>query len=454
VTGPATTPLFEEHTMRRLFLCLLVLAVGAGPSAAEEPKAIVERAVNALGGKDLLARQTAWKMTFRSDGPEGAGVTQSGQMAVQLPDRYMMKANLKIGDTEMVVMQAVVGKKGWMSGIGGGRVMDLPEQMLAAQSSYFHAERVGRLLPLLEDAGFTLTALPEEKVEDRPALGVKAAYKGQPDVSIWFDKETGLPVKRSFRMKPGDNLPEIRYETVLSDYRDPSDGSAEEKALAAAGIKAEGAAVRAFLKKQVPDPDAVKKARELVKKLADESFEVREKAASDLVALGTAAVGPLEAAALDDDLEVSRRARACLEQIKTRTGVPTILAAVRWLGLKAPPGTAEALLELADSAEASVTAEIQAALFTLARRPGGPPPALTAALADRSPARRAVAAAALGRDGGAYEKQAGRRLILTGGKVPMKTTMLYEGKRIGVVEYLEVRFYNRFDDKEFARPSE
>src|SRR5262249_28990792 len=183
----------------------------------------------------------------------------------------------------------------------------------------------------------------------------------------------------------------------MSNYHDPDDGAAEEKALAAAGLKAEPDAVRAFLRKQVPDADAVQKARELVKKLADEDFAVREKAAADISTLGAAAVASLRAAARDEDLEVSRRARACLEQIRTRLGVPTTRAAVRWLGLKAPPGAAEALLELAEAADAGVTEEIKAALLALAQRPGGPPAALTSALVDRSPARRARPAAGPGR---------------------------------------------------------
>jgi hypothetical protein len=441
--------------MRRL-LCLLALAACAAPARAEEPKAVVERAVAALGGKELLSRQTAWKFTFKATLDAGPDLAMQGEMLAQPPGRQKMSAKIKIGDQELEMVQVVDGKKGWRKtgGLGAPQgIMDVSEQELASQAGYAHTERVSRLLPLLEDRGFTLTALAEEKVEGRPAVGVKAAYQGQPDVSIWFDKESGLPVKAGYRNSPAPGLPEGLAEMLYGDYRDPDNGAAEEKALAAAGVKADAEAVRAFLKKQVPDADAVKKARDLVKKLAADDFDVREKAAAEVVTLGKAAVPALEAATLDDDLEVARRAKACLEQIKTRMGIPTTLAAVRWLGLKTPAGAAEALLELADGADASVTAEIKAALLLLAQRPGGPPAALKAALTDKSPARRAVAAAALGADGEAYLKSP-RRLYLPGLKQPMKLTMFRDGKKEAVLELSELHYYNRFDDKEFERPRE
>jgi hypothetical protein len=439
--------------MRRAPLALLAWLIGQAPLSAEEPRDAVERAVAALGGKDVLSRPTARKMKFQLAAPTG-GVLMTGELLVQPPDRSKTTAKVKVADTETEVVQVRAGKKGWASGFGEGQIMDLTEEQLTAQAAAAHAERVGALVPLLNDKGFTLTGLPEEQVEGRPAVGVKAAYKGQPDVSIWFDKENGLPVKVSYSVMPGPLLPVTLVEHFMSNYRDPDDGAAEEKALAAAGVKIEAAAVRAFLHERAPGPEALQKAREAAKKLADESFEVREQAVADLLKLGPASVAPLEAAARDADLEVSRRARACLEQIKARLGTPATLAAVRWLGLKAPAGAAEALLELADGADALVTAEIKAALYALTQRPGGPPAALTAALADRSAARRAVAAAALGRDGGASLKEPGRRLYLPGLKQPMKITMRYDLGIPAVFEISEVSYYNRFDDKEFEKPKE
>src|SRR5262249_52276322 len=162
--------------------------------------------------------------------------------------------------------------------------------------------------------------------------------------------------------------------------------------------KADGPALLAYLAKQKPDPAAVEKARALVKLLADESFEVREKAGKDLVALGPPALGALHKAAQDDDLEVSRRALACIEKIRERATPAAPRAAARLLAARAPDGAAEALLAVLPAVEGAVADDVLSALAELARRPGGPDPALVRALDDKDPIRRDAARAVLRKD--------------------------------------------------------
>ena len=60
--------------------------------------------------------------------------------------------------------------------------------------------------------------------------------------------------------------------------------------------------------------------------------------------------------------------------------------------------------------------------------------------------------AALGRDGGAFEKQPGRRLLLSGIKHPMKVIGYRDGKKILEWEVTELQYFNKLDDSVFARP--
>jgi hypothetical protein len=76
------------------------------------------------------------------------------------------------------------------------------------------------------------------------------------------------------------------------------------------------------------------------------------------------------------------------------------------------------------------------------------------ALDDPDPVRQAAAAAALGRDGGAYARLPGRRLYLTGLKLPMKTVTWSDGKKLSERETVGVDYFNEFDDSVFARPRE
>ena len=91
-------------------------------------------------------------------------------------------------------------------------------------------------------------------------------------------------------------------------------------------------------------------------------------------------------------------------------------------------------------------------LLDVALRDGKPDPVLVKALDDKDPKRRAAAAAALGKDGGAYEKKPGRRILLTGFKRPSKVVYYRDGKKSMDLEEIDVRFYNKLDDKLFAKP--
>jgi len=108
------------------------------------------------------------------------------------------------------------------------------------------------------------------------------------------------------------------------------------------------------------------------------------------------------------------------------------------------------LLDILPGADEDVAPEIRAALAALGE--GKTEPALLRALKDKDPARRAAAATALGKDGGAYLKRPGRRLYLRGVKHPMKTTTFSDGKKAMTFRVIAVEYFNGFEDKVFAKP--
>jgi len=429
--------------MRRT-IALLVLLAAAVPLRADDPRDVIERALKAHGGLDNLERATASRMAFQGKVPQdNLELTMSGHWLIQAPDKQKLHLHVAISEQKLEAVIVLNGDKMWQKVDGFGQQQDQPvsDDQRREMGGMLHAARVGGLAPLLRDRKFTLAALPEATVEGRPAAGVKASYPGQPDVSLYFDKETHLLVKTAYRVTPP--LGSLQ-ETVFGDYRSPAGD--DERRLGQAGVKTDGPSLRAFLAKQQADPAAVAKSRALVKRLADESFEVREKASEELVALGAPAVPALQAALRDEDLEVSRRA------IQTRTSPATTRAAVRLLAARAPDGAAEALLALLPGAEEAVADDVREALVVLARRPGGPDPALVRALDDKDPARREAARAALGKDGGVYLDRPGRRLLLPGVRVPYRRVMSRDGRTEIEMTVTEFQFLNRFDDKEFAKP--
>jgi HEAT repeat protein len=150
----------------------------------------------------------------------------------------------------------------------------------------------------------------------------------------------------------------------------------------------------------------------LMAKLADDAFEAREKATTELQALGPAIAPLLRQHVNDPDLEVSARIRKCLQVVDKDKVPPLSPVAPRLVALRRPPGAVEALLAFLPSAEdEAVVSEVQAALAAVAVRDGKPEPALVQALEDKQPLRRAVAAAALWQAGVADTRAAVRKLL-------------------------------------------
>ncbi|HEV3237187.1 MAG TPA: HEAT repeat domain-containing protein [Gemmataceae bacterium] len=153
-------------------------------------------------------------------------------------------------------------------------------------------------------------------------------------------------------------------------------------------------------KKRTLDDSNRDKIIALIKQLGDDSFEVREKADADLVAMGEAAVPLLRQNMNHQDPEISQRIRKFLESGKEKAAAASAVSA-RLLALHKPEGAAEALLGYLPFAEdENLAQEVQGATAAVAFRQGKPDPAVIKALEDKAPSRRAAAAEALCQPGG------------------------------------------------------
>src|SRR5205807_965758 len=87
-----------------------------------------------------------------------------------------MNMQVHLGGTRVGANFVINGYQSWME-LDGQPAMKSPTpraELLAMQ----HQERVASLVPLLEDKGLTLTALPDTKVDGRPARCVRVSFKG------------------------------------------------------------------------------------------------------------------------------------------------------------------------------------------------------------------------------------------------------------------------------------
>lgn len=176
----------------------------------------------------------------------------------------------------------------------------------------------------------------------------------------------------------------------------PSVDHDDAKILRAAGIDDDGAKMVEYFHRRVVTDDDRAKIRTTIRALGHESFAERERASTELVRWGLAAVGPLRDALRDKDIEVVRRAEACLKQIERVPGAELSAAIARSIAKKKPDGATVALLTYLPTADDETVAdEVRDALAALASAGGKGDPFLLKSLDDPVASRRAAAGEAL-----------------------------------------------------------
>jgi hypothetical protein len=201
---------------------LAVLAVGAARAEQKsDAKAVVEKAVKAVGGEEKLGKVKAF--TFKMKGKwygMGDGIDYTGEAAVEVPDKSRVRIDSGVGDMKFTFIQVSNGDKLWSKLNDQATEVEDKDQIKEVKEERY-ADRVASLLPLVKEKGFKLEPLGEVKVDGKPAVGVRVSHEGHRDINLFFDKDSGLLVKSERTIKDfmaGGN--EQSQETLYSDYKE------------------------------------------------------------------------------------------------------------------------------------------------------------------------------------------------------------------------------------------
>jgi HEAT repeat protein len=198
----------------------------------------------------------------------------------------------------------------------------------------------------------------------------------------------------------------------LSRADEPDSAALDERMLKDARIATDGPSLLEFFRQRTVSNTDIERIQRLVTDLGDDSFEVRQNASAQLVAVGPRATRFLKDAEKSKDIEVVRRAQDCLKRIEAGNTTALVAAAARLLAVRKPTGTAEVLLAYVPAVEDDLVGDaVNAALTAVAVRDGKADPALVGALTDKSTLRRAAAGSALCRAKADDQKPAIRKLL-------------------------------------------
>jgi hypothetical protein len=198
-----------------VILCVLP-AVGA-----DDARTIVEKAVKAHGGADVLNKFKAGESKMKGQLTIfDMDLEFTGAVIYELPSKFKMTIETEVAGQKTSIVQVVDGDK--VKQTVNGMIIPPKEAEKAELIQAAAMQEISQITPLLNAEKFTLKLEKDEDVEGRPAAVVLVTGKNFKDTKLYFDKQSGLLVKTSRRgLAPsmGDPL-EVTEVTILSDFKD------------------------------------------------------------------------------------------------------------------------------------------------------------------------------------------------------------------------------------------
>src|SRR5437879_5745793 len=103
----------------RLMLTLVTLGLAVGPAAADDAKAVIEKAIKAHGGEEKLTKFKATKVKAKGTLQlMGVDIEFTAEASAMFPDRYREEIKMDIMGNMLSIVQVFDGKKGWVSSQG------------------------------------------------------------------------------------------------------------------------------------------------------------------------------------------------------------------------------------------------------------------------------------------------------------------------------------------------
>lgn len=193
-----------------VLLCPTVLAFGQ-----EVPRALLEKAIIAQGGERLARARSVIRSAKGELDAFPKPIAFVGEAQFNLPEQARWSFELEQDKQKSLILLVLNKDKGWRS--SGGAVKDLGPRELEDLREEAYVHYVMTLLPLLQN-GAELAALPDAKVNDQPAAGLKVTSKGKPEVRLYFDKTTNLLAKAEYKGREADLA--VTKEIIVGGYKE------------------------------------------------------------------------------------------------------------------------------------------------------------------------------------------------------------------------------------------
>jgi hypothetical protein len=204
--------------MRRFLYMLVAIVVSSIPfeparAGDNDAKAILDKAIKALGGEAKLTNIKAFSWTANASIKADGQVTDSTHF-VTFKGLEQVRRDFRSRAPYRVIIN---GDQGWYT--SGGKYRPMVKQAVDNQKRVNYLQVVPTLLVPLKSDGFKYEAAGEEEVRGKPALILKIIGPDGKDFMLSFDKESFLPVKEVAR-SIGPAGKEQVEETFFARYKE------------------------------------------------------------------------------------------------------------------------------------------------------------------------------------------------------------------------------------------
>lgn len=202
-----------------LLSAMVIACCGASHAAdAKDAMAIVDKGIKAIGGEEKLGKAPI--VSWRSKGKFLFGDNESPftvEGTAQGLDKIRQEFEGEFGGNKVQGIVVVNGDKGWRR--FGDMSGQLDKEALANEKRRLQLQLIPATLVPLKDKQFKLDAAGEQIVGGKPAAVVKATGPDGKEFTVYFDRESGLPVKQVANVI-GFMGEEYKQESTYADYMD------------------------------------------------------------------------------------------------------------------------------------------------------------------------------------------------------------------------------------------
>lgn len=212
--------------IRVLAAVLTAVVVCAAPArAADTAKDVLEKAVKAHGGAELLTKNKAGQLKAKGklSIPGVGDVDFTQEASFMLPDKFKEGLEMTIMGQNISVLTISDGTT--VSIEAAGQKIEASDAIKDSIKDAIHVLAIGTLVGPARDKKYELSLIGESKVDDAAVVGVRVSMKGKKDVSLYFDAKTHLMLKMEYRTTDPMSGNEFNEERIMKDYKKDADGN-------------------------------------------------------------------------------------------------------------------------------------------------------------------------------------------------------------------------------------